>query len=435
MWDRGEKPSVTAPTRPGSSASSRLNSISNLSAIDQDYRTDSTSSTGTSPLPLPLHPPTYTPTPLTPLSAQSLLLSPSSPFTAALYSSTPLNQTSNQTSHIVPVFASSPAPVVPNGGARFNNFPPAQGLIRSHSSSSNMLLEGDMEPQPVRILGRSHNSVSSLNSYNRLSKSPSTSSSSVLYNGRGQAATGGSSKVERKRKLPLTHKRSLSNPLANIILDDQDQEGNKKEQAPPQSSTHYPPVPPHRATVSGSSLARYSYRSPSPPSRAGSQPSISSNNVGSPKTYRHPQMTRVTSTTTTIATLDPSISQSVSSDQLISPSGNISGSESVLYYQNVRHGAPLSSLPQAPPPRCNSMAGMARSSYSHHQSGHSLPLNHHMDLTSSSMVDLPVGFYNGSTERLDQVEEYTLPNSVGKSRSVPRLTLISVSNENERGGN
>jgi hypothetical protein len=56
------------------------------------------------------------------------------------------------------------------------------------------------------------------------------------------------------------------------------------------------------------------------------------------------------------------------------------------------------------------------------------------DLTSASMVDLPVGgYYNG--EHLDRVEELSsnLPNSSGKSQSVPRLTLMTVSMDNERG--
>ena len=58
-----------------------------------------------------------------------------------------------------------------------------------------------------------------------------------------------------------------------------------------------------------------------------------------------------------------------------------------------------------------------------------------MDMTSSSMVDLPVGILNGgSCEHLDQVEEgYLSPHSSSKSRSVPRLTLMSVSAESERG--
>ena len=44
------------------------------------------------------------------------------------------------------------------------------------------------------------------------------------------------------------------------------------------------------------------------------------------------------------------------------------------------------------------------------------------------------GFYSGSREHLDRVEELgNLPNSSGKSRSVPRLTLMSVTMDNERG--
>ena len=55
------------------------------------------------------------------------------------------------------------------------------------------------------------------------------------------------------------------------------------------------------------------------------------------------------------------------------------------------------------------------------------------DLTSSSMVDLPVGDYHGSTEHLSQDEDCNLPNSSGKSRSVPRLTFMAVNSEGERG--
>lgn len=60
---------------------------------------------------------------------------------------------------------------------------------------------------------------------------------------------------------------------------------------------------------------------------------------------------------------------------------------------------------------------------------------HTQDLTSASMVDLPMGgLYGGSRERLDRVEELgNLPNSSGKSQSVPRLTLMSVTMDNERG--
>ena len=133
---------------------------------------------------------------------------------------------------------------------------------------------------------------------------------------------------------------------------------------------------------------------------------------------RHPQIRR-------ISTITPTFSQSIPNDQLMSYSSSetnpsISGSESVLYNHGNWGQGDVGIAP-----RCNSMAGMSRQDYS--QGGH------HMDLTSSSMVDLPVGLYNGgSTEHLDQVEEGYLPQSI-KSQSVPRLTLMSVSNDSERG--
>ena len=66
------------------------------------------------------------------------------------------------------------------------------------------------------------------------------------------------------------------------------------------------------------------------------------------------------------------------------------------------------------------MAGMSRPNYSEN-------IPSARDLTSCSMVDLPVGDYNGSMEHLDRVEEGNLPHSSVKSQSVPRLTLMSVS--------
>ena len=79
-------------------------------------------------------------------------------------------------------------------------------------------------------------------------------------------------------------------------------------------------------------------------------------------------------------------------------------------------------------PRCNSMVGMSRPRSTTRRD--SLLT----DLTSSSMVDLPVGGYSGSTEHLSQDEDCGgLPNSSGKSRSVPRLTLMTVNGEGERG--
>lgn len=245
-----------------------------------------------------------------------------------------------------------------------------------------------------------------------------------------------------RRKPPLTHKRSLSNPLSNIVLN---LEAKDKTPSPDhtQNSTH-------GGGTSRSSLACYSYRSPSPPSRSGSQPSILSNATETPSSSpqpcgggggRNPQLRRISNIT-------PAFSQSISNDQLIptmSGSEAMSGSESVL----CRHGTwqghvDDSSLGGAVQQRYNSMAGVgvsphSNSSYSHHhhhhQNGHTLD----MDMTSSSMVDLPVGtLYNGSSsEHLDVLErereEGNLPHSSAKSQSVPRLTLMSVSMDTERG--
>ena len=291
---------------------------------------------------------------------------------------------------------------------------PSHGLIRSHSSSSNVLL-GETDSTPSRSLARTHHSVSCLSS-NRTSQTTSPLPPAPSGNvGKGQTTGGGS---ERKRKLPLTHKRSLSNPLNNIILMKQGE-----ELAPP-----LPPTSNHVPTTNGyneSSLAHHSYRSPSPPSRSGSQPSIPSNHVGGgspqPTRTRHPQMKRV-------AASSPGFSQSISNDQLISSSvnnSNMSGSESVLCHQNINWQSPTEGIA----PRCNSMAGMSHPNYS--QANHQSSGLKHMDLTSTSMVDLPVGPYGGSSEHLDQIEECNLPNSAGKSRSVPRL-LMTISTDNDR---
>ncbi len=419
MWERGVKPSLAALNRlestTASSSSSRLNSLSNLSSLDQDSRSDSISSStsaGTSPLPLHLHfpPHTSTPTPVTPPSSQSLL-SPSSPFTTALANSAPLNSTvafshaSSPSSIVVPVLTPPPQ-TRPGDYGRVESSSP-HGLIRSHSSSSNILL-GESEVTPKHSLARSHHSVSSLSSTGHTT-TPSSS-----------GTAGGVASGEKRRKPPLTHKRSFSNPLANIVLN---QHMDKENETRPNDHTH------NSSSVSRSSLACYSYRSPSPPSHTGSQPSIISNanpyqslppQGGSPVPQtrtRHPQIRRISAIT-------PAFSQSIPSDHLMSYSSSetnpsISGSESVLYNHNNWGQGDVGIAP-----RCNSMAGMSRPDYS--QGGHNL------DLTSSSMVDLPVGLYNGSSEHLDQVEEGNLPQS-GKSQSVPRLTLMSVSNDSERG--
>lgn len=383
MWERGEKPSAASRLGSTSSSANRLHSISNLATLDHlDSRSDSiSSSTSAGTSPLPLHFPTSTPIPLTPSSSQSLL-SPSSPFTMALASSTPQSTFASHqaTAHMIPVQTPPPPP---------------HGLNRSYSSSSSVVLSESETPPPH---ARGHASISCLSNGHRVG----------VADGEGPP----------RRKPPLTHKRSLSNPLANIVLNQDEENLMTPPQDPAQNSAHHP------TATSRSSLACYSYRSPSPPSRAGSHPSIVSSNTGgggSPH-GRHPQMRR-------ISNYSPAFSQSISNDQLVGRTGmattgandSISGSESALSQHRGNWQACVS-------PRCNSMAGMSRQNYS--SSSETRP----SDLTASSMVDLPVGLYNGSSvEHLDRVEEGNLQNSAGKSQSVPRLTLLSVSMENEKG--
>lgn len=312
----------------------------------------------------------------------------------------------------------------------------SHGLIRSYSSSSSILL-GETPPAPSRGLARNHHSVSCL-SGNRVNSSHSSGNSAPppLQSGHDYSAGGAPSErsVIKRRKKPLMHKRSLSNPLANIVLNhhEADEEHDRTHHEPAHADhTHHHA---HYSTAASTqdygepSLSRYHYRSPSPPSRAGSQPSIHCNNVGgSPqpqlRSHHHPQMKRVAATT-------PAFSQSVSNDQLVSASG----SETALYRQNTWQ-SDVSGIDNdigskdglSITPRCNSMAGMIRPRSSNAQD---VRLT---DMTSSSMVDLPVGGYDGSIEHLSQDEVYTLPNSSGKSRSVPRLTLMTVTSDNERG--
>ena len=129
-----------------------------------------------------------------------------------------------------------------------------------------------------------------------------------------------------------------------------------------------------------------------------------------------------------VATTHPFFSKSVSSNL------SASATESTFYRQNtwqahdaIGGGSGVGLDRLVITPRCNSMAGMSRPS-SHN--AHDIRLT---DLTSSSMVDLPVSRYDGSIEHLSQDEDCTLPNSVGKSQSVPRLTLMTVTSDSERG--
>lgn len=367
MWRRGEQPSTSSYERSLSTTSSRLSSVSTVGSMDFDSRANSMSSmTGLSPLTAHSSSASTTPTPLTPSSSQSLL-SPS-PFSNALTSSMGLSQ---------PV--SSPGVSSGGGFAPYN---------RSHSSSSSMLLtEVDSQPHG---LSRYHHSVSSLND-------------------------------PKQGKRKLTHKRSLSNPLNNIVLgpesptegDGQQRQQQLQQQSYEDRSGHNPHI----------STTPVNHRTPSPPIRSGSQPVISTGGASSPSSFqrsRNPQLRKVVVTA-------PTFSQSISNDQLM-PSTNgysnirASGSDAFLNRQNTWQGSeefmtPRSySLISAHPPRPQSSQPI---------------LNHEM--TSTSMVDLPMTtMYSISSEHLDQIDEYSIQNS-GKSQSVPKLTFMNVSSSDDRG--
>lgn len=195
-----------------------------------------------------------------------------------------------------------------------------------------------------------------------------------------------------------THTRSHSNPLANIVIHPEATSGQPSGNGGPNRS---------------------GIRSPSPPARAGSQPSMVPNSVtGSPssvhKNKAHPQMRRIKAQA-------PSFSQSVSNDQLgpmVTTTPHPQEYQSPFFRQNQRNEYAM--------PRCNSLAAVEqprRSSSSQPYLGH--------EVTSASMVDLPMTTA-ASSEHLDQIDEYPLPKS-GKSQSVPRLTLMTVSSESDRG--
>ena len=192
-----------------------------------------------------------------------------------------------------------------------------------------------------------------------------------------------------------THTRSHSNPPANLIIN-------------PEASSSS-----HNTTRISSVANRSDNCSPSPPSRAGSQPSVVSNSVtGSPSSIHksHPQMRRILAQT-------PTFSQSFSNDQFGSADYNTPQHsheyQSAFFRQN-----------EYAMPRCSSLAEPRRSI-----SSQPSYLSH--EVTSTSMVDLPVTTAT-SSEHLDQIDEYPLPKS-GKSQSVPKLTLMTVSAESDRG--
>ena len=391
---------MTSYDRLGSTTSSRLGSMGSMDA-DYRHRTDSSSSTFlNSTTGAQSSSASTTPTPLTPSSSHSLL-SPS-PFTGGSASGT-----------ITPTQIPTPPPGGTNSSSHgFIPVSGSRGLNRGQSCSTTVLLS-DVESPTRRQLSHSHHSTSSLSD-------PKTSSA-------------GSGVKLRRSKQALTHKRSLSNPLHNIILD----EAHTEPQAPNSGghSEYYNHQNSNDSYVRNSgSGSQYnvhhqyqhynqhqghhyplSHRSPSPPSRAGSQPSVYINSVGgSPSSFRHPQMRRIAATT-------PEFLVSIPSDEMMYPTprsggygGHLSGSESVLHRQNTWQCADEFS----PPQRCYSYAGGQRKSEC------TQPV--YNEMTSASMVDLPMtaGFAL-SSEHLDQIEEYPLPSS-GKSQSVPRLTLMSI---------
>lgn len=59
------------------------------------------------------------------------------------------------------------------------------------------------------------------------------------------------------------------------------------------------------------------------------------------------------------------------------------------------------------------------------------PRKHLVHGASTSMVDLPNN-YAASTEHLGDIEEYPLSSNATKSQSVPRLTLLTISSENDK---
>lgn len=214
--------------------------------------------------------------------------------------------------------------------------------------------------------------------------------------------------IHRRRTL-FSHKRSKSNPPVHSVS--QDDEIKDEEKSSYQEPVH-------------GQYGNTWNRSSSPPSRSGSNSSMTSHSVygnnNSPSSIhrnKHPQMRR-------ISNMAPSFSQTISNDQLTKTAVShlvTSGSESALCRQNT--------CPDSEPdmyPRSYSLAGMGTG----HRSVSSGLYN--SDVTSTSMVDLPVRLHASSSEHLDQIEEYGRPDS-NKSRSVPRLTFMTVSVESDRG--
>ena len=393
-------------------SSGRLNSLSNVlvsfgEGAASDGRSDSVSSTRMSPLP------SSTPTPLTPCSSQSLL-SPCSPFTTALTTSTPLHPPTS-TLYAVPVL--TPPPTSSDCDPYTTSMASPHGLMRSHSSSSSVLL-GETAAPTCQGLARNHHSVSCLSGHKVNSQASGRSGQTQAGGGHDNASAAAPSKqkISKKKKKPLTHKRSLSNPLTNIVMDyhkldgEYNQDHTNQRMVTSMQDYRESPLP---------------YQSHSPPSRAGSQPSVHYNGIGiSPQPVIQPSQRSHTEPMANAR--QTSFSQSASNDQLVSASG----SDSVFSRQNTWQSSGVSSERSEREreglgitPRCNSMAGVSRPHSNHDQDMRMT------DLTSSSMVDLPAGGYDSSIGRFNQNEDCTLPNSSGKSQSVPRLTLMTVASD------
>ena len=324
-----------------------------------------------------------TPTPITPSSSHSLL-SPGT-FTYAPLNSTPAGGYD---------FVSVSNPQTPNYISNSSQQQYSKGLNRAHSSSSSVLLES-----PPHSLSQNRHSASCLVDQQHLKQQVTKLSTP-------------------RRKSALSHKRSLSNPPANMIINHEEETQNERTYVNGTAS------PNHQY----SGMWHNNHRSPSPPLRAGSHPSIASHSVsvpggpgGSPSAIprnRHPQMRK-------ISAMAPSFSQSISNDQLMlsqSQGMTTSGSEGVLCRQSTFPETEVDAYH-----RSNSLAGMVnpRRSLSTAQM-------YANEVTSTSMVDLPVRMHAMSSEHLDQIDEYGRPDSY-KSRSVPRLTFMTVSTESDKG--
>ncbi len=352
-----------AMERYNSTTSGRFGS---LSSFDHDGRTDSISSVtsaGNSPKALRSST-SHTPTPITPLFNHTPTpITPSS-------SQSLLSPSTFTYSNPIGNYEFTSTPQTPNSASSAQYY--SRGLSTAHSNSSNMLESPPYSP--------------------------------------GRATQGEppqlSQPLAHRRRTLFSHKRSKSNPPVHSISQEEEAKDEMSYQEPTNDRQY------------GNAWNRSS----SPPSRTGSNPSITSHSVyghsHSPSSIhrnKHPQMRR-------LSNMAPSFSQTVSNDQSMKIRAThhmvTSGSESALCRQNT---CPESESDMYP--RSYSLAGMGTT----HRSVSSA-----LDVTSTSMVDLPVRLHASSSEHLDQIEEYGRPDS-NKSRSVPRLTFMTVSVESDRG--